>query len=85
MKIDEDICKHLGVEPHPRMYCHYWYDTIGYLIATDSKMYLGGADLVAKIVEWDEGKEQLTKILEYLTEHYTSTNWYETKSNPRDK
>ena len=32
-QVDEAICKHFGVEVHPTLYYHDWFDVIGFRLA----------------------------------------------------
>ncbi len=73
--IDEEICKHLGVTPDPVKYHCGWYDLIGWRLAI-------GNEFPAIIKEFKGEPEdpyyvKLTKIAEWLNEHYTSSAWAE--------
>jgi hypothetical protein len=74
VKVDEEICAHLGREVHPKWWCCGWYDIIGFSLAM--------GDDFAKIRGWLEANnfsEDMIKILDYLEANYTASSWYETK------
>lgn len=85
-RIDEEICQILKVPVHPKKYGggyieggFNWFDTIGYMIATDSEMFLSSEKLRKHYLEsemWEEEKETIKKILDYLESKYVSTSFY---------
>lgn len=85
--IDERICREvLNVEPHPKWYggtVFNWFDTIGFMIASSSDMYLGSAALrehYSKSEMWAEEWPMIEKILDFLEANYTSTSFYQSSS-----
>lgn len=34
VRVDEEICRHFGEEPHPTMYYRGWFDSIGFALAS---------------------------------------------------
>jgi len=78
--VDEAICNYLEEEIHPKQYSHYWFDVIGYRIATDSKLYLGSDELRLSIYNYIDKRDYiLILILKFLEDNYTSTNFYSHK------
>lgn len=76
--IDNDICRHLGINPHPKMYAHCWVDIIGYAYAMGETPKSWWAK-VEKSYD-DHGNpdmQPLSKISKYLAENYTSRSWAE--------
>lgn len=87
IKVDEEICQLLGVEVDLRHYGGVengfnWFDTIGFMIATNSEMFLGSQKLRDHYLAsdmWSEEAPVIGKILNYLEEKYRSANWYQSK------
>ena len=92
-RLDEDICRQiLNCEPHPRRYggdVFNWFDSIGFIIATNSDCSLGSQELKDKINDWfpldDQDRQDprdiedannARKVLAYLEEHFASTAFY---------
>lgn len=72
--VDEELCRHLGVEVHPKWWVDGWYDSIGFAIATGTA--LGSQELRDRVAGYpDQGR--LPEILAYLEEHFTSDSWTE--------
>jgi len=67
--IDEEICKHFGVEPDPKWYYRSWFDTIGLTLA------------MGKSFEWIINESRFTPetiaIARFLDEHFTPDAWAE--------
>lgn len=90
-KVDEQICKVLNVPVDPRKYGggyvdggFNWFDTIGFMIATNSDMELGSQKLrdhYLKSDMWAEEAPKIEKVLNFLQAYYTSTCFYQHKSN----
>ena len=72
--LDEEICRHLGVEVHPRFWVEGWYDTIGFQIAMGSR--LGSEELRERVRDYPV-RGRLPEILEYLERNFTSDAWAE--------
>jgi hypothetical protein len=83
-KIDEELCQLLGKPVHFKQYVVMWYDVIGWTIAVNGYA-LGSKELREKVEEYDklmdEDQGALIKCLDYLEENYTSTAFYQSKSN----
>lgn len=75
VRVDEEICAHLGVEVHPDKYVAKWFDWIGFAIACGKP--LGSDELRTEIALYvREGCDpRLPEILAYLEQHYTSEAW----------
>jgi hypothetical protein len=72
--IDDEICAHLGVTPHPTLYYEGWYDVIGMCIACGKA--LGSRELYEHLQRYSP---RLLPVLAYLVEHYTSDAWYQVR------
>jgi hypothetical protein len=87
-KVDEAICAHYGVEVSSKYWFHNWYNVIGFLIALKGHN-LGTDELREEVNKWyddwpsneaEEAREckgQMFGILNFLEEHYESTNFVE--------
>jgi len=76
--IDDKLCAHLGVEPHPKHYYRGWYDSIGLALAVGKSF----EEILATVQEPHPTygvDEESIKIVKWLDEHYTSTAWYAPK------
>lgn len=67
--IDEEICAHLNVEPDPIEFLAGWYDSIGIRAASGNDW--------AKIREDLKEYDTLSRIVDFLEEHYTISSWYQ--------
>jgi hypothetical protein len=67
-QIDDEMCKHFGVEPDKVEYYQRWYDTVGLALAC-------GHDW-PKIKEIFPGKAE---IIDWLAENFTQDAWSERK------
>ena len=76
VKVDEELCKHLGVECDPKHWTSYWYGSIGFHIACGKPL---GSKELRDVVEYIAGDDtpNLLKCLNYLEEHFTSDAWVE--------
>lgn len=77
-KIDEDICMYLGKPVDPvEWYCD-WFNIIGWAIAMGKE--LGSEQLrkyIREIIRADDPiRADITRILSFLEENYTSRSWY---------
>jgi len=72
VEIDEELCKMLGVKPHPTLFVESWYDLLGWPLSM-------GASLEKLQKEFPKEEKPLGKIISYLNEHYTVNAWYERK------
>ena len=83
--IDNEICAHLGVQPHPVYYHNGWYDSIGLSIAC-GKTIPQLIEQTQQDIAKDNGNNDYyvthLAILNYLSEHFVSNAWYEV-SKPR--
>jgi hypothetical protein len=75
-EVDNEICKHFGVTPDPKLYYKKWYVFIGLGLAT---MYKLGTP---EFVQWcneikEDGLDELYQIGMYLNENFTSNSWAE--------
>ena len=70
--IDEKLCVHMGVEPHPKNYLYGWYDFIGLGLAMGKTF-----DELRGFVHKDE--QHIHKVIDYLDEHYVPDAWYQPK------
>jgi hypothetical protein len=68
IKIDEEICNHLGVPIHETQYYNSWYDIIGLAVAVGRKLN--------EIANDESYGETTRKIAAYLDSKYTSEAWY---------
>ena len=66
--IDDKICAHLGVAPHPEKFYESWYDLLGLDMAT-------GASWQMMRERWNYDKT-LIRIVDYLEERYRIEAWY---------
>lgn len=81
VKLDEELCKMLAMEVHPRQWCCGWYDVIGWAIAVEG-FALGSETLRAYVKDMPEQfGGGLMEILFYLEQNFTSDAWYESKSS----
>lgn len=86
--VDEELCSHFGVQPHPKFWFQNWPDIIGYNIATVNDANLGTEKLRCRVREFDDlylepldnGKVVTpSMILEVMEDKYTSDGWYQPK------
>lgn len=66
--IDEEICRHLGIEVHPRQYAFGWYDIIGFGLACGR----GFDDFIFD----EEFSDNTREIARFLRDHYHHRAWY---------
>ena len=74
--IDNELCKHLGVEVSQTQYYRGWYDSIGMLVAM-GRTWADIREVCAKDIEGDPGDPELGKIIDWLSENYNTKSWYE--------
>lgn len=68
-KVDEEICAHLGVPVHPTMYCYWWYDLIGFGVATGKTF----DDFIN-----DDGRtDHVREIARFLKDNFVPNAWAE--------
>jgi hypothetical protein len=77
-QVDEEICAHFKIVPHPKDYYHAWFDTIGFELATGRSF----AEIIRRCHEDiaaypDNSKYYKRKldIAEYLDKHFISDRW----------
>ena len=62
--VDNEMCEHFNIEPHPTEYYRMWYNVLGLAFATGHT--------------FDETRvliPEYSDILDYLDEHYTIRCW----------
>ena len=69
--IDEKLCAHLGVEPHPKNYLYGWYDSIGLGVAMGKTW--------DQMRTWWDNDSPMQEVINYLEEHYIPDAWYQSK------
>ena len=67
--IDEKLCAHMGVEPHPKNYLYGWYDSIGLGLAMGKTW--------DEMRTWWDDNSPMQKVINYLEERYTPDAWYQ--------
>lgn len=84
--IDEEICKLMGVQVHPKHYgdgIYNWFDTIGFQLATGKDLDDNSPNSVREYYKssemWTEELPWLEKIITYLQSKYTDKSFYATK------
>ena len=87
-RIDEELCRELGVEVHPRNWVVSWYDIIGFKLAMGRTWTEIRAELLQTEEEFlpPEGPRreehhaqynQLLTCLNYLRQNFTISAWAE--------
>lgn len=81
-RIDDDMCEHFGVKPHPNNYLNGWFDSIGLRLAMGDSLEEIKANYSSKIGERVEHDgfdiyKRLATIAAYLEERYTSDAFYQ--------
>ncbi len=71
-QIDEELCKHLGVECHPKQYYLGWYDGIGYALAIGKNW-----DQIRETLREYNYDEEAFKIVDFLEENFVANAWAE--------
>lgn len=76
LEIDGEMCKHFDVPYHPKLWYHYWHDTIGFALATGDtfetlrkKMLKQIEETTEEFKEWDT---RTLQIINWLDENFTS-------------
>jgi hypothetical protein len=82
--VDNAICAHFGVAPHPTRYYHFWYDCIGFRLAMGKSLPEIKALFTqyieeAKTTEAKDGYRHSIEIVDFLAAHYTPDAWSERK------
>lgn len=83
--VDEELCRHLGVEIHRTLYVGNWYNTIGMGLACGVKLEEIIAEAREQKAGWEtEGDEKEViwwdrrlRIAEYLAENFNVRAWAE--------
>lgn len=76
--IDEELCAHFNVPVHPNDWYKNWYNTIGFRLALGKTFDEIKPELQKLAEEYPDSEcPQLVLIVDYLQEHYESTNWSE--------
>ena len=77
-QVDEEICVHFKIVPHPKDYYHAWFDTIGFELATGRSF----ADIIRRCHEDMEADPERYKyykrkldIAEYLDRNFIPARW----------
>lgn len=74
--VDEDLCKHWEVDPHPMHWYFDWHNIIGFRLALGKTFAEIHAEMLAHATTYnDECYYRLADITRYLEEHYTSNAW----------
>lgn len=85
-KVDEAICKHVGVPVDETYWCASWYNVVGFLIACKNDCSLGSEKLREEVDRWydnypeeerDDRRKAMRVILAFLEENYSSNAWVE--------
>lgn len=75
-KVDDALCQHLGITPHPKKYYHGWYDYVGFMLAC------GGTwiQILMQIDEWREkdqaGADKMEEVVLWLQSHYIPESFW---------
>ncbi len=84
-RLDDEMCRHFGVEPDPDRWLGGWYDTIGFRFALGKsfdqireqfKEYVAEEKAKGNPNEGVEYYENLLLILDYIEERFTTTSFY---------
>lgn len=81
--IDEEMCKHFNVPCDPKLWYHYWYDIIGFGIATGKSLDDQRKIIEEQIIrntedsEYDSWDKRTLEIINWLDENFTSDTWAE--------
>ena len=67
--IDDEMCEHFGVTPHPKDYYKFWYTFVGLPLACGKTL----ADVQGMYKDNPEG----LAIVEWLDANFTSEAWAE--------
>lgn len=65
VKIDEELCKLLGVPVHEEDYIHGWWDVVGMMAVVNQPL----DSTRVRQIYFDQPR--LCRILDFLAEHYT--------------
>lgn len=81
-KLDDEICVHFGVTPHPTQYYCAWFDIIGFDLAAGKSF----DELKKRYHEYVAEKEhpedkafwqRQIEIADYIDANYTPNAWYQ--------
>ena len=77
-QVDEEICAHFNISPHPSDYYHSWFDTIGFDLASGRSF----AEIIRRCHDDMEASpqsyryyERKLEIAEYLDKHFIPDRW----------
>jgi hypothetical protein len=77
-QVDEEICAHFKIVPHPKDYYHAWFDTIGFELTTGRSF----TDIIRRCQEdmkaYPENYKYYKRkldIAEYLDKNFISDRW----------
>ena len=81
-QIDDEICAHFGVTPHPVNYHAWWYDIIGFRLAMGKDWNNIREDLrerqdQANEPDLKEHYNHLLDITDWLEANFTADSWYQ--------
>lgn len=76
-QIDDEMCKHFDVEPHPARYYGSWYDAIGWELAHGRPF----DQIKVTFAQYP----QLVEICDWLAQHFTASSWHERKDYERNQ
>ena len=77
-QVDEELCVHFNVVPHPDDYYHLWFDTIGSELTSGSSfsdIIKGCHRDMAEYPEKYRYYERKLEIAKYLDKHFISDRW----------
>lgn len=93
-EIDDEICKHLNIEPHPTKYIAGWMDNIGFGLAIGQNFSEIRKDFDKWIIETkakNPGEQELNEFLQfmkllnnvltYIETNFVSNCWYSPSKN----
>jgi hypothetical protein len=75
--IDEEICRLIGVNVHPKHYYLGWFDLIGFPASWGKNFDQIEEDLGLTDFEDDKWSKDYRVILKYLRENFHIRSWYE--------
>jgi len=87
-QIDDEICAHFKVEPHPTRWYAGWFDYIGFCLSLGQsfekieKNIVEEVEMVRTAEEISDTQAQWKRMLEilvWLEARFTARAWYETK------
>jgi hypothetical protein len=86
-QVDDAMCAHFQVEPDPVRYYHWWFDSIGYRLATGKTFDEIRKEYVSyreedRLAQRDESVHaRLIEIVDWLDENYSPNSFYSRYNN----